>query len=137
MTVVSATAAVLEVTPVPLALNAMVFVPATAAAPTAIVTTLDVAAVPIVAGLNVTVTPVGVPEAVNATSPVNPPLRAMVREIGVLLPDATLTAAALALSVMVGVDGVTGVDESPPQATNTSATDRARHRRIKIMVESR
>ena len=134
---VSATVIVFVVTPVPLADTVIVVVPATALAPTASVSTLVVALAVIDAGLNVAVTPVGTPVAASATSPVNPPLRATVSVVVVLVPAVTVTALVFALRVITGVGGITTVPLSVEllQATALRAIALASKRRIEVIIE--
>ena len=99
---------VVLVTPPPVPVIVMVKVPVVAPE----VTLIIIAAVPapgagIVEGLNATLTPVGTPEAVNATAELNPPETVVVILAWPCAPRATDTLAGAAAIVKVPVGPVT------------------------------
>ena len=66
------------------------------------------------AGLKLTVTPVGAPDAVRATAELNPPVTAVVTVAVPLLPTTTLTAVGEAASVKAGLVGANALIRADP-----------------------
>jgi hypothetical protein len=100
---VTASAAVFSVTPVPVARTVMLCVPSASVGVAVNVSVLEVAVAPNEAGANAAVSPAGTPVAVSVTAPVKPPPRAMFTVTVPLWPCTTLTALAARFNVMVGV----------------------------------